>query len=88
MAVVSAGRRRTDLHSSNVFVDPNLRADHHDYLPWRRSFHASSCGRANESEPLNVRIRMMSRSRNQKRNLSLIPSLNLSRILSQRTRMH
>ena len=88
MTIVSAGRHRIDLHSSSVFVAPGLRAGYRDYLSMKHSFHASSCGRANECETLNAnaRIRMMSRSRNQKKwNLSLIP--NQSQTLNQK-RMH
>lgn len=84
ITIVPVGRRRIDLHSSNVFVDPSL---HVDYLSRKRSFDVFSYGQANESGTLNAsaRIRMMSR----RRNLNLFQSLNQSqsRTLSQTTRI-
>lgn len=77
MAIVSAGRCRINLHLSNVFAELTLRVDHRDYPTAKRSFRVSFYGRANEYETLsvNVRIRMMSRSRTQKKRN---PSLNQS----------
>ena len=83
MTIVAAGRRRIDLHSSDVFVDSCLYVDYRDYLSRKRSFHVSSYGQANECETLNVnaRIRMTSPNRTRKRNQSLTLTL------SQTTRM-
>ena len=80
MVTVSAGRRRMDLHSSNVFADPTLYVGYRDYLSAKRSSHVSFYGLVNERETLsvNARIRMMNRMRTQKTNLNLILSLNQS----------
>ena len=87
MAIVSAGRHRIDLHSSNAFDVPTLYVDYRGCPPTKHSSHVSFYGQASERETLNVnaRIWMMTRK---KRSPSLILSLNQSQSqnLNQTTR--
>jgi len=88
VAIVSVGRHRKDLRLSNAFAGLNLCDDYRDYLPKKRSFRVSSCGRANETLSVNVRTPMTSRSETRKkRSLNLIPNQSQSPSLNQTTRM-
>ena len=92
MSIFFVGRRRIDLHLSNVFADLTLRVDYRDCLPTKRSFRVSVYGQVNGREILNANatIRMTSRNRTQtKRNPSPIPSLHQSQsqILSRMTKI-